>query len=195
MGLAAVPFGTAQATDYEIKVTQEHKPDAEHFKISIGEVGKESSVAHIVWSHNKEYPNPIFEPNGFMEMYENKLEKRFGAFNTKMWRYEYCFENLSSRSAWINLLKWYNFYGDRLPVANWEYHVRKACEGLGLRVVSSGFAEKIEKFIKKKDFAEEIKEFIGDNNAMGKKPFGNPSKRCGSRRHKPIFQTFWWRCG
>ena len=38
LGLAAVPFGTAQAMDYEIKVTQNHKPNAEYFRISIGEV-------------------------------------------------------------------------------------------------------------------------------------------------------------
>ena len=59
MGLAAVSFGTAQAEDYEIKVMRESKPDAEHFRISIGEVGKEPHVADIVWPHNKEYPNPI----------------------------------------------------------------------------------------------------------------------------------------
>ena len=40
MGLAAVPFGTAQAADYEIRVTQEHKPDAEHFRISVGRMGR-----------------------------------------------------------------------------------------------------------------------------------------------------------
>ena len=45
MGLAAVPFGTAQATDYESSVTQEYKCDpndpksekdgAMHFRISV----------------------------------------------------------------------------------------------------------------------------------------------------------------
>ena len=59
MGLAAVPFGTAQAGNYEIKVTQEHKPDAEHFRISVGEAGLDPKAAEIVWPHKKELPEPI----------------------------------------------------------------------------------------------------------------------------------------
>ena len=35
MGLAAVPFGMAQAEDYEVRVRREEKPDAMHFKISV----------------------------------------------------------------------------------------------------------------------------------------------------------------
>ena len=52
MGLAAVPFGTAQAVGYEIKVTQEYtcdpndpkseKDGAMHFKISVSRDGEES---------------------------------------------------------------------------------------------------------------------------------------------------------
>ena len=61
------------------------------------------------------------------------------------------------RNAWINLLKWYSFYSNRLPVANWEYHVRKACEGLGLCVVSPGFAKKIKEFIGNDDESERKK--------------------------------------
>ena len=54
MGLAAVPFGTAQAVDYEIKVTQEYtcdpndpkseKDGAMHFEISVSE-GKNVMVS------------------------------------------------------------------------------------------------------------------------------------------------------
>jgi hypothetical protein len=75
MGLAAVPFGTAQAKDCEIKVTQEHKPDAEHFRISIGEAGKDLKVAEIVWPHDKQYPNPIYEPGGFLRFYHEELRR------------------------------------------------------------------------------------------------------------------------
>ena len=66
MGLAAVPFGTAQAKDFEIKVTQEYtcdpndpkseKDGAMHFEISVGKIGKDPHVADIVWPHDKEYP-------------------------------------------------------------------------------------------------------------------------------------------
>ena len=72
MGLAAVPFGTAQAEDYEIKVTQEYtcdpndpkseKDGAMHFKISVGKAGEEPHVADIIWPNDKEYPNPIYQP-------------------------------------------------------------------------------------------------------------------------------------
>lgn len=72
MGLAAVPFGTAQAVDYEIKVTQEYtcdpndpkseKDGAMHFKISVGKAGEEPHVADIIWPNDKEYPNPIYQP-------------------------------------------------------------------------------------------------------------------------------------
>ena len=86
MGLAAVPFGTAQAEDYEIKVTQKYtcdpndpkseKDGAMHFKISVGKDGAEPSVAKIVWPNDKEYPEPIECPNGFMREYENKLRAK-----------------------------------------------------------------------------------------------------------------------
>ena len=77
MGLAAVPFGTAQATDYEIKVTQEHKTDAEHFRISVGEKGKEPKVAEIVWSHKKELPEPIRDnPFDFVRVYTEELRRK-----------------------------------------------------------------------------------------------------------------------
>ena len=59
MGLAAVPFGTAQAEGYEIKVTQRYtcdpddlkseKDGAMHFKISMSRDGEEPRVAEIVW--------------------------------------------------------------------------------------------------------------------------------------------------
>ena len=164
MGLASVPFRTAQAVNYEIKVTQKHKPDAEHFRISIGEAGKEPHVAEIVWSNKKGYPNPIFEPNGFMEMYEDewKVEPRrykYHYHNDKP-RYFHRLKRSTRRNAWINLLKWYGFYGNRLPAANWEYHVRKACEGLGLRVVLADFAEKIKEFIGNDDESERKKKLF-----------------------------------
>ena len=83
MGLAAVPFGTAQAKDFEIKVTQEYtcdpndpkseKDGAMHFEISVGKIGKDPHVADIVWPHDKEYPEPMGCPNGFMRRYENEL--------------------------------------------------------------------------------------------------------------------------
>ena len=59
MGLAAVPFGTAQATDYEIKVTQEYKCDpndpksekngAMWFYFSVSCEGSELSKITISW--------------------------------------------------------------------------------------------------------------------------------------------------
>ena len=59
MGLAAVPFGTAQATDYEIKVTQEHTCDPKdprsikdgtmHFDISISKDCGKPSRRRISW--------------------------------------------------------------------------------------------------------------------------------------------------
>ncbi len=86
MGLAAVPFGTAQAEDYEIKVTQRYtcdpndpkseKDGAMHFKISVGKAGEEPHVADIVWPNDKEYPNPMEYPNGFMREYGNELRTK-----------------------------------------------------------------------------------------------------------------------
>ncbi len=79
MGLAAVLFGTAQATDYEIKVTQEHKPEAMHFRISVSRNGATPHLADIEWQYNKEYPNTLFYPDMFMRCYddETKRENRF----------------------------------------------------------------------------------------------------------------------
>ena len=171
MGLAAVPFGTAQAKDYEIKVTQEHKPDAEHFRISIGEVGKDPRVADIVWSHNKKYPNPIFEPNGFVEEFEDmrtfsKSPCRYYYYSERP-PYPLCFEFPTMSNAWFNLLKWYSFYSNRLSAANWEYHVRKACKDLGLRIVSPGFAKKIKEFIGNDDESKRKKKlFCNFENAV-----------------------------
>ena len=104
MGLAAVPFGTAQAEAYEIKVTQESKHDAEHFKISLAEKGKEPKVVEVVWPHDKEYPNPIFESNGFIRHYsdETKREARY-LFGLSL------VDNVRMFSA-IPLDKWRNFY-------------------------------------------------------------------------------------
>ena len=76
MGLAAVPFGTAQAENYEIKVTQEHKPDAEYFRISVGEKGKEPKVVEVVWPHKKALPEPIRDnPFGFVRVYTEELRR------------------------------------------------------------------------------------------------------------------------
>ena len=59
MGLAAVPFGTAQATDYKIKVTQEYTCDPNdpksekdgtmHFDISISKNWGKPSRRRISW--------------------------------------------------------------------------------------------------------------------------------------------------
>ena len=86
MGLAAVPFGTVQAEDCKIKVTQEYtcdpndpkseKDDAMHFRISVGEIGKDPHVADIVWPNDKEYPDPIEYPHGFMREYANELRTK-----------------------------------------------------------------------------------------------------------------------
>ena len=86
MGLAAVPFGTAQAEDYEIKVTQEYtcdrndpkseKDGAMHFKISVKKDGEKPKVAKIVWSNGREYPEPIEYPEGFLRRYENELRAK-----------------------------------------------------------------------------------------------------------------------
>ncbi len=83
MELAAVPFGTAQAEDCTIKETQEYTCDPNdpkcekdgtmHFKISVSKEGGESRVAEIVWPNDKEYPNLIYEPNGFVRIYANEL--------------------------------------------------------------------------------------------------------------------------
>ena len=59
MGFAAVPFGTAQAENYEIRVSQEHKPDAEHFRFVLSVNGRDFYVQDICWPHDKEYPNPV----------------------------------------------------------------------------------------------------------------------------------------
>ena len=75
IGLAAVPFGTAQAGNYEIRVTQERKPDAEHFRISIKMTGMKLRTADIIWPHDEEYPKPIFEPNGFVRIYDEELRR------------------------------------------------------------------------------------------------------------------------
>ena len=86
MGLAAVPFGTAQAEDYTITVTQKYpcdsnnpkseKDGAMHFEISVSEEGGKSHVAEIVWPNDKEYPEPILYPNGFMREYGNELRTK-----------------------------------------------------------------------------------------------------------------------
>ena len=77
MGLAAVPFGTAQAEDYEIKVTQEYtcdpndpkseKDGAMHFTISVSCDGSSPEVADIVWSVDKKCLNPIRIPGSFIQ--------------------------------------------------------------------------------------------------------------------------------
>lgn len=113
MGLAAVPFGTAQADDYEIKVTQEYtcdpndpkseKDGAMHFKISVGKAGEEPHVAEIVWPNDKEYPNPIFEPNGFFRSYGNELRAEM-MMPDGQWSVGY--------DVGENCLEWANFYKD-----------------------------------------------------------------------------------
>ena len=77
MGLAAVPFGTAQAMDYEIKVTSWYtcnpndpkgeKDGAMHFKISVKPACEGRYAAEIVWPVNQDHPNPIRIPGSFVQ--------------------------------------------------------------------------------------------------------------------------------
>ena len=143
MGLAAVPFGTAQAEDYEIKVTQEEKPDAMHFKIAIGEAGKEPYVADIVWSNNKEYPNPILQPNGFLREYLRRdLSDIRGAISGRV-------EN----DLLLNMGYWLKFYAPRLPVANFEHHLREFEESFGSKLSLSSCKESL---IRSADLLEKV---------------------------------------
>ena len=48
LGLAAVPFGTAQADNHTIRVVQEEKTDAVHFKISVSSGGVPLPETEIV---------------------------------------------------------------------------------------------------------------------------------------------------
>ena len=58
-------------------MTQEHKPDAEHFRISIGEAGKDLKVVEIVWAHKKELPEPIRDnPFDFVRVYTEELRRK-----------------------------------------------------------------------------------------------------------------------
>ena len=103
MGLAAVPFGTAQAMNYEIKVTQEHKPDAEHFKISVKITGAKPSIAEIVWPHDKELPNPIYEnKNMLWKYYGGRLAREMDVCAGE----DYC----SKEEFRAHVLEWLNFY-------------------------------------------------------------------------------------
>ena len=93
MGLAAVLFGTAQATDYEISVTQEYKCDpndpksekdgAMHFRISVKGFdnrfrGNSLRTVEIVWPVKQNHPNPIRVPGlvmqGIMQCGEGDVE-------------------------------------------------------------------------------------------------------------------------
>ena len=74
MGLAAVPFGTAQAEDYEVRVRREEKPDAMHFKISVSGFVQPFET-EIVWSHDKDYPRPLCYQNGFLRVYDDGTKK------------------------------------------------------------------------------------------------------------------------
>ncbi len=142
MGLAAVPFGTAQAEDYEIRVTQEEKPDAMHFKIAIGEAGKEPHVADIVWPNDKEYPNPILQPNGFFRRYlrrdQSDIRYPFGDW---------------MKSGLLNVGYWLKFYAPRLPVANLEHHLKELGKSFGLELSPSSRKESL---IRSADLLEKV---------------------------------------
>ena len=96
MGLAAVLFGTAQATDYEISVTQEYKCDpndpksekdgAMHFRISVKGFdnrfrGHSLQTVEIVWPVKQNHPNPIRVPGLVMQgiMQREKGDEEWGA--------------------------------------------------------------------------------------------------------------------
>ena len=70
MGLAAIPFGTAQAEDVvTIRVKKEEPKEPKGIRFTISqedETGKCLNSVKILWRDKNEYPEPILHPNGWL---------------------------------------------------------------------------------------------------------------------------------
>ena len=146
MGLAAVPFGTAQAKDYEIKVTQEYtcdpndpkseKDGAMHFKISVSKDGGEPEVAEIVWPVDKECPNPIRIPGYFIQAMLQQPRDRwfFDIYPSRRSFMDVKKVDERSVASLINKKIWAEFYD---PKKFSDEEIKKVFEGSNVPVKDS----------------------------------------------------------
>ena len=105
MGLAAVPFGTAQADNHTISVKQEEKSDAVHFKISVFGGGIQLRETEIVWLHDSDYPTPLLYSDALMRCYNDEA-KRETRINSGGWFHT----DHIMRQCSTFFEKWRNFY-------------------------------------------------------------------------------------
>ena len=164
MGLAAIPFGTAQATNYEIRVRQEHKPDAEHFKIemlrkfNMGSKWKILRKTEIVWPHDKELPNPIWDERGLLrKCYEGRLAREMDICTRTFFASPY--ESAQKKdAAAARVLDWINFYrcGDASKILTDDKTLRDFLSSAEYRgsIISKDIQEKVLK--SKEKSGEEI---------------------------------------
>ncbi len=119
MGLAAVPFGTAQAEIVTIRVVKEELMQEKGARFVISkenEKGECLESVSILWRDKDKYPVPILQPKGWLRIYDDadsisEWRSDKGKYSHVSYGVRANLVHSTLSDTFLNMEKWAEFYG------------------------------------------------------------------------------------